>query len=166
MLAVIFVERVLKIDDPVGAVSVHGFNGAWGVLSLGLFADGTYGDGWNSVKGTVTGLFYGDGGQFAAQCIGILANIVYVGVIGYVAFKLLDVTVGLRVDPSRKLKVSINTKWRSPPTRISTSAVLRDSRIPEHPAGYSFGVCSVFRRNTPCRRGKRNWHLSNSSYSI
>ena len=100
--AVVFVERVLKIDDPVGAVSVHGLNGAWGVLSLGLFADGTYGDGWNSVKGTVTGLFYGDGGQLAAQCIGILTNIVYVGAIGYFVFKLLDVTVGLRVDPEQE----------------------------------------------------------------
>lgn len=100
--AVVFVERTLKIDDPVGAVSVHGVNGAWGVFSLGLFADGTYGDGWNSVKGSVTGLFYGDGGQFVAQCIGILTNLVYVGVIGYVVFKLLDVTVGLRVDPEQE----------------------------------------------------------------
>ncbi len=100
--AVVFVERVLKIDDPVGAVSVHGVNGAWGVLALGLFADGTYGDGWNGVKGTVTGLFYGDGGQFAAQCIGTLTNIVYVGLIGYVMFKLLDVTMGLRVDPEQE----------------------------------------------------------------
>src|SRR2546430_2843715 len=44
-----FIERKLKIDDPVGAISVHGTNGAWGVLSLGLFADGTYGDGLNGV---------------------------------------------------------------------------------------------------------------------
>src|SRR5438093_5777192 len=43
--SVFFFER-RKIDDPVGAISVHGVNGAWGVLSLGLFADGTYGDGW------------------------------------------------------------------------------------------------------------------------
>ena len=43
----LFVERVLKVDDPVGAISVHGVNGTWGVLSLGLFADGTYGTGWN-----------------------------------------------------------------------------------------------------------------------
>jgi Amt family ammonium transporter len=100
--AVVFVERVLKIDDPVGAVSVHGVNGAWGVFSLGLFADGTYGDGWNSVKGSVTGLFYGDGGQLVAQCIGILTNIIYVGVFGYAVFKLLDVTVGLRVDPEQE----------------------------------------------------------------
>jgi Amt family ammonium transporter len=100
--AVVFVERTLKIDDPVGAVSVHGVNGAWGVFALGLFADGTYGDGWNGVKGTVTGLLYGDGGQLAAQCIGILANVVYVGLIGFVTFKLLDVTMGLRVDPEQE----------------------------------------------------------------
>ena len=60
-------SATLKIDDPVGAIAVHGVNGAWGVLSLGLFADGTYGDGWNGVPGTVKGLFYGDASQFAAQ---------------------------------------------------------------------------------------------------
>jgi Amt family ammonium transporter len=100
--AVLFVERTLKIDDPVGAVSVHGVNGAWGVFALGLFADGTYGDALNGVEGSVTGLFYGDASQLAAQCIGILANIGYVGLIGYVVFKLLDVTIGLRVDPEQE----------------------------------------------------------------
>jgi Amt family ammonium transporter len=100
--AVLFVERTLKIDDPVGAVSVHGVNGAWGVFALGLFADGTYGDALNGVEGSVTGLFYGDASQLAAQCIGILANIIYVGLIGYVVFKLMDVTIGLRVDPEHE----------------------------------------------------------------
>jgi Amt family ammonium transporter len=100
--AVLFVERTLKIDDPVGAVSVHGVNGAWGVFALGLFADGTYGDALNGVEGSVTGLFYGDASQLAAQCIGILANIIYVGLIGYVVFKLMDVTIGLRVDPEQE----------------------------------------------------------------
>ena len=100
--AVVFVERTLKLDDPVGAISVHGFNGAWGVLALGLFADGSYGDAFNGVKGTVTGLFYGDAGQFAAQCIGIATNLVYVGVIGFAMFKLLDVVIGLRVDPEQE----------------------------------------------------------------
>lgn len=47
--AIIFVERVLKIDDPVGAISVHGVCGAFGVLSVGLFADGSYGAGWGGV---------------------------------------------------------------------------------------------------------------------
>ena len=61
-LAVEFVERVMKIDDPVGAVSVHGVNGLWGVIAVGLFADGksNYGGSWNGVDGNVTGLFYGD----------------------------------------------------------------------------------------------------------
>jgi Amt family ammonium transporter len=103
-VAVFFVERTLRIDDPVGAILVHGVNGAWGVLSLGLFADGTYGDGWNGVPGTVKGLLYGDASQFLAQCIGTLTNIVYVAAIGYVVFKLLDVTLGLRVDPEHEFE--------------------------------------------------------------
>jgi ammonium transporter, Amt family len=101
--AAFFIERKLKIDDPVGAIAVHGVNGAWGCLALGLFADGTYGDGWNGVKGTVTGLFYGDASQFVAQFIGVLTNIVYVGIIGWVVFKLIDKTVGLRVSAKDEL---------------------------------------------------------------
>jgi Amt family ammonium transporter len=97
--AVFFVEGKLKVDDPVGAVAVHGVNGAWGCLALGLFADGTYGDGWNGVAGPVKGLFYGDASQFVAQVIGVGANLVYVGVMGYIVFKLIDVTVGHRVNP-------------------------------------------------------------------
>src|SRR5712691_8385110 len=50
--SVFFLDKI-GIDDCVGAISVHGVNGAWGCLSLGLFADGTYGDGWNAVPGTV-----------------------------------------------------------------------------------------------------------------
>ncbi len=95
--AVFFIERTLKIDDPVGAISVHGVNGAWGVISLGLFADGTYGDGYNGIAGGVKGLFYGGGSQFVAQCIGTLTNIVYVFIVSYVFFKVLDKVVGLRV---------------------------------------------------------------------
>src|SRR5258708_11389125 len=59
-LSVEFVDRVMKVDDPVGAISVHGTNGLWGVISVGLFADGTsnYGGSWHGVRGSVTGLFY------------------------------------------------------------------------------------------------------------
>jgi Amt family ammonium transporter len=102
--AAFFVEGKLKVDDPVGAVAVHGVNGTWGVLATGLFADGTYGDGWNGVSGTVRGLFYGDGGQFVASCIGVLANIVFVGVIGFLVFKLIDVTIGNRVSPEDEIQ--------------------------------------------------------------
>ncbi len=89
-----FVERQLKIDDPVGAIAVHGMNGAWGVLALGLFADGSYGDGWNGVAGPVKGLFYGDTSQFVAECIGVVANFVYIGAISFVVFKLIAVMFG------------------------------------------------------------------------
>lgn len=95
-----FMERKLRIDDPVGAVAVHGANGIWGVLSLGLFADGQYGDGFNGVKGTVTGLFYGGGwGQFIAEAIGALTNLVFIGLAGWLMFKFLDLIVGNRVKP-------------------------------------------------------------------
>jgi ammonium transporter, Amt family len=97
-VSVFFVEGTLKVDDPVGAVSVHGVNGLWGVLSLGLFADGKYGDGWNGVPGPVTGMFYGDSSQFFAQCIGSLTCIVFVFVSFYVFFKVLDKIIGNRVS--------------------------------------------------------------------
>jgi Amt family ammonium transporter len=103
-ISVFFVERTLKIDDPVGAFSVHGVNGAWGVISLGLLADGTYGDGFNGVAGTVRGLFYGDASQFFAQCIGTLTNFVYVFVVSYVFFKILDMIMGLRVSKEVELE--------------------------------------------------------------
>jgi Amt family ammonium transporter len=98
-LSVFFVERTLKIDDPVGAISVHGVNGAWGLIALGLFADGTYGDGLNGVAGTVKGLFYGNGSQLMAEIVGVLTNFIFVFVIMYVFFKVLDMIVPLRVDP-------------------------------------------------------------------
>ncbi|WP_420266510.1 ammonium transporter [Candidatus Magnetominusculus dajiuhuensis] len=97
-MSVFIVERTLKVDDPVGAVSVHGVNGAWGLIAVGLFADGTYGDGLNNVTGTVKGLFYGDASQLGAEIIGICTNIVFVFIVMYVFFKVLDKIVPLRVS--------------------------------------------------------------------
>jgi len=94
--SVIFWERKMKIDDPVGAVSVHGINGVWGMLALGLFADGTYGAGWNLVDGGVTGLFYGDAGQFAAQLIASVVVAAWAFGTMYVFFKIQSKTTGLR----------------------------------------------------------------------
>ena len=102
-LAVFFIEGTLKIDDPVGAISVHGVNGAWGVLALGLFADGQYGDSWNGVPGKVTGLFYGDSSQFFAQCVGTLTCAAFVFVSFYVFFKVLDAIIGNRVSAETEL---------------------------------------------------------------
>jgi ammonium transporter, Amt family len=92
-----FVDRKLKIDDPVGAFAVHGANGAWGCLALGLFADGSYGDGWNGVKGTVKGLFYGDGSQFIAELIGVLTCAIFVFVVMYLFFKISNKITPIRV---------------------------------------------------------------------
>jgi Amt family ammonium transporter len=92
--AALFVETSLRIDDPVGAIAVHGVNGAWGILAVGLFANGTYGDGLNGVPGTVKGLFYGDSGQLVASVIGIGANVLYVGIMAGLAFIVIGRLMG------------------------------------------------------------------------
>lgn len=102
-LAVPFVENKLKLDDPVGAISVHCVNGLWGVLSLGLFADGSYGDGINGVAGGVKGLFYGDASQFAAQFIAVIVLFVWGFGVSFIFFKVLDKVWGLRVAPEIEL---------------------------------------------------------------
>ena len=103
VVSVFFIEQRLKIDDPVGAISVHGVNGAWGVLSLGLFADGVYGEGFNGVPGAVRGLFYGDASQFLAEAIGTMTCIAFVFTSFYFFFKLVDVLIGNRVPANVEL---------------------------------------------------------------
>jgi Amt family ammonium transporter len=103
VVAALFIDSKLKIDDPVGAIAVHGVNGAFGVLSVGLFANGKYGDGLNGVKGTVAGLFYGNAGQLYAQVIGVLANVVYVGLLAGVSFWLLGKVVKMRPSPEEEV---------------------------------------------------------------
>ncbi len=94
----LYVERRLRIDDPVGAISVHGVNGAWGVVALGLFANGSYGEGMNGMPGNVRGLLHGDMGQLVAELLGISANVLYVGTISLVVLKLIQWFVGNRVS--------------------------------------------------------------------
>jgi len=70
-----FIERK-GIDDPVGAISVHGVCGAWGVLCVGIFSDGTYGGDWNTTgiaTKNIYGVLYGHGGwgQLGAQALGV-----------------------------------------------------------------------------------------------
>ncbi len=82
-------EFKLRIDDPIGAVSVHAANGLWGLLSVGIFADGSY----SGVKGLITG----SGWQLLAQFIGCVTLIVWALGIGYLIFYILRKTIGLRV---------------------------------------------------------------------
>jgi ammonium transporter, Amt family len=105
-LSVEFVERVMKVDDPVGAISVHGANGIWGVIAVGLFADGksNYGGSWNGVSGSVTGLFYGDAGQLVAQLIGVSALLGVVFVLSFVFNLIVDAVVGQRVGAKAELE--------------------------------------------------------------
>ena len=98
-IAVVVVERKFKLDDPVGAISVHGVNGAWGCLSIGLFSDGTYGDGFNGVAGNVTGLFYGGGmSQLWAELIGVTTCFVTLSILSIIVYKVIDAMVGNRVS--------------------------------------------------------------------
>ncbi|MHB1325873.1 MAG: ammonium transporter [Thermoleophilia bacterium] len=102
--AVFFVERVLKVDDPVGAVAVHGANGLWGVIALGIFADGTYGAGFNGVTENVKGLLYGGTGQMYAQLLGAGTVIVVALGGGYVFFRVLDAIMGMRVTAEEEIQ--------------------------------------------------------------
>jgi ammonium transporter, Amt family len=109
--SVLFFEGKLKVDDPVGAVSVHGVSGAWGVLSIGLFANSSYGAGWNGVHnlakdgteigvagafGTLFGSPVNDWSQLAAQGIGALTCLIFVGLSAYLWFKVSNLIVPLR----------------------------------------------------------------------
>ncbi|HTW93224.1 MAG TPA: hypothetical protein VMD30_00420, partial [Tepidisphaeraceae bacterium] len=100
VLSVFFFDKI-GVDDPVGAISVHGTCGAWGVLSVGLFADGHYG-GYNGVAHGVTGLLYGGGlGQLAANGIEVAVNITWNVVMGGLFFYLTGLMVGGNRVPAK-----------------------------------------------------------------
>jgi Amt family ammonium transporter len=88
---VFVVERKFKIDDPVGAIAVHGANGIFGVLAVGIFANGSYGGAWNgsSVTG-VEGIIKGDWGQLGAQALGVAVIIGVIFPIAFAFFKIQD----------------------------------------------------------------------------
>ena len=101
-----FVERVMKLDDVVGAISVHGANGLWGVIAVGLFADGksNFGGAWNGVPGSVTGLFYGDAGQLVAQLVGVATLVGFVFTFSFVLNMVLEAVWGHRVTAKVELE--------------------------------------------------------------
>jgi len=92
VLAVTFIDRVLKVDDPVGAVSVHGVCGAWGTLACGLL-------------NTETGLLYGGGfAQLGTQLIGVGAAFLWAFGTGMALFLIIKKTMGLRVTRDEELR--------------------------------------------------------------
>jgi len=105
-LSCAFFPTPLKVDAPVGAISVHGTNGLWGVISIGLFADGTsnYGGSWNGVTGSVTGLFYGgDASQLVAQLVGVSTLIGVVFSLSLVINLAIEYFIGHRVSAETEL---------------------------------------------------------------
>ena len=106
-LGVLFNDNVTKIDDPCGAISVHGFCGILGGICLGIFADGTYGAGWNGVGAAsylgkagqgVTGLLYGDTSQFLVQIMGAAICAVWAFGATFIAFKVVNGVKSMRVS--------------------------------------------------------------------
>lgn len=92
VLSVLFFDYVAKVDDPVGAVSVHAVNGLWGTLSFGLFS-------------TSSGLFYGHGfKQLGIQLLGAGTAFVWAFGLGLILFWILKKTIGLRVSAQEELK--------------------------------------------------------------
>lgn len=90
VISVEFFDNKAKIDDPVGAVSVHMVNGIWGTVAVGLFSNGG--------NGVMPGLFYGGGAvQLGTQLMGIVSVAAYVLIVMFIIFKLIDKAVGLRV---------------------------------------------------------------------
>ncbi|HMM38752.1 MAG TPA: ammonium transporter [Desulfovibrio sp.] len=97
VLSVDFIDKVLKIDDPVGAISVHGVCGALGTLCVGLFASPDYGG--------IAGLFYGGGlTQFVSQALGVGSVFAWAFGSGLVVFTILKLTVGIRVPAEEEIK--------------------------------------------------------------
>jgi ammonium transporter, Amt family len=112
--SILFIERK-GVDDPVGAISVHGVCGIWGVLSVGLFASGQYGAAWNgTAEGSaakaagVSGLFYGIDpglGQLGAQAIGSLVIIFVMGGVAYLFFKICNAVTKGGIRPAEDVEL-------------------------------------------------------------
>ncbi|MEM4157239.1 MAG: ammonium transporter [Candidatus Methanomethylicaceae archaeon] len=97
VFSVEFIDKICKVDDPVGAVSVHGICGAFGALAVGLFADPSF-------SGGLSGLLFGGGpSQLVIQLIGVSAIFAFVFVTSYLAFKVIDYVIGLRVSEEEEM---------------------------------------------------------------
>jgi ammonium transporter, Amt family len=116
--SVLFFEGKMRIDDPVGAISVHGVCGAWGVLSIGLLANGSYGAGLNGIHttgkdgseigvagafGTLFGSPANDWSQLGAQAVGALTCLIFMGLFAYIWFKVSGFIVPMRAKREEEI---------------------------------------------------------------
>ena len=98
VISILSLERFFYIDDPVGAISVHGIGGIWGSLALGLFSAREHIN-YAHVAYPKAGLFFGGGAeQLLLQLIGILAVVVWSFIISFIVWKILKHTIGIRVS--------------------------------------------------------------------
>ena len=120
VLSVGFFDKVVKIDDPVGAISVHGVCGALGTILTGLFATG---------QTTMKGVFYGGGFKFfGVQCIGVLATIAWTAVIITVVFFIIKKTIGLRADAEDEI-MGLDRSEHGLPTAYAGIAMLPEESV-------------------------------------
>ena len=94
--SIMFMERVLKVDDPVGAISVHGVTGLWGLLAVAIFA--------NDPTGGVVGLVGGDATLLLPQIVSIIAVVAWSLGTGFALFFLLKFTMGVRVSEAEEME--------------------------------------------------------------
>jgi Amt family ammonium transporter len=148
--SVLFLERSLRVDDPVGAISIHGTCGAWGVIALGLFADGTYAPhaNFNGVPGNVTGLFYGNPSQLAAELVGLAVNVAWVFPVAYGFFWAVGRLVGNRVSAQSEL-LGLDV-----PELGALGYIMQDPKVPESRI-YVFQPAEPRAARVPPNGGKR-----------
>ncbi|MGH9186200.1 MAG: ammonium transporter [Acidimicrobiales bacterium] len=105
--SIFFFERRAKVDDPVGAISVHGVGGIFGVLSVGIFANGSYGGAWNgsSVEG-IEGVIKGEWGQLGAQALGVAVIVVVMGGIVLAFFKIQNALMKGGIRPTEEVELA------------------------------------------------------------
>jgi ammonium transporter, Amt family len=115
ILAANFIDRKLKVDDPVGAVAVHGVCGSFGVLCVGIFSNGQYGAGWNlTTKGAaagldgVVGVLYSStgAGQLAAQAIGVAVIWTVIFGIAFAFFKIQNAIMKGGIRPDAEMEIA------------------------------------------------------------
>jgi Amt family ammonium transporter len=139
--SVFFVERKLKLDDPVGAISVHGVGGLYGVLCVGIFANGSYGGAWNGSTVTgVEGVIKGKWDQLGAQALGVGVILTVIFGIAFTFFWVQNKLTkgGIRSSEADEIAgLDLPEKWVCSPTRSSPAATDTTQLARLHPRGWS-----------------------------